>query len=139
MTDHVLSASSQGTRSMKIHLSSLALNFDISPYFIIANIPSGNLLRLKWLFIILQVIGGQFGIPLFIATMLFSSRVKRHLMLVNFCGSWIIYSIVYCLTFVIRWQIFLLMSMMLNEIAGCITKTIMTLVQARAFVLGKRS
>lgn len=37
--------------------------------------------------------------PLFVATMLVSSKVKRHMTLINFCWTWIIYSIVYCLTY----------------------------------------
>lgn len=67
---------------------------------IAANVPSTQISRLSPLFVTLQVIGGQVGLPLFIGTMLFSKKIKRHLMLVNFCGSWIIYSIVYCLTYV---------------------------------------
>jgi len=63
-----------------------------------ANVPSTRISQLTPLFVTLQVIGGQVGLPLFIGTMLFSKKIKRHLMLVNFCGSWIIYSIVYCLT-----------------------------------------
>ena len=66
-----------------------------------ANVPPAQIGQLKPLFVTLQVIGGQVGLPLFIGTMLFSKKVKRHLMLVNFCGSWIIYSIVYCLTYVL--------------------------------------
>ncbi|EJC98875.1 uncharacterized protein FOMMEDRAFT_23277 [Fomitiporia mediterranea MF3/22] len=63
-----------------------------------ANIPSPDVNKYKALFIFLQVFGGQIGMPLFVGTMLLSSSVKRHLTLVNFCVSWIIYSIVYCLT-----------------------------------------
>ena len=63
-----------------------------------ANIPSESVKRYEALFIFFQVFGGQVGMPLFIITMLFAPSVKRHLTLVNFCASWIIYSIVYCLT-----------------------------------------
>ncbi|KAL5501409.1 hypothetical protein ACEPAH_8669 [Sanghuangporus vaninii] len=63
-----------------------------------ANIPSESVKKDEALFIFLQVFGGQIGMPLFIVTMLFAPSVKRHLTLVNFCASWIIYSIVYCLT-----------------------------------------
>lgn len=51
------------------------------------------------LFVFLQAAGGQVGLPLFVATMLVSSKVKRHMTLINFCWTWIIYSIVYCLTY----------------------------------------
>lgn len=54
--------------------------------------------RYEGLFISLQVIGGQIGLPLFIATMLLARSVKRHYILVNFCFSWIVYSVAYCLT-----------------------------------------
>ncbi|KAL5512797.1 hypothetical protein ACEPAG_3063 [Sanghuangporus baumii] len=63
-----------------------------------ANIPSQSVKKYEALFIFLQVFGGQIGMPLFIVTMMFAPSVKRHLTLVNFCASWIIYSIVYCLT-----------------------------------------
>ncbi|OCB92249.1 hypothetical protein A7U60_g341 [Sanghuangporus baumii] len=63
-----------------------------------ANIPSESVKKYEALFVFLQVFGGQIGMPLFIVTMLFAPSVKRHLTLVNFCASWIIYSIVYCLT-----------------------------------------
>lgn len=52
------------------------------------------------LYVFLQVAGGQVGLPLFVVTMLVSSKVKRHLTLINFCWTWIVYSIVYCLTYV---------------------------------------
>ena len=65
---------------------------------LLANVPSKNILDLQPLFIFLQVFGGQIGMPLFVGTLLFAPSVKRHLTLVNFCLSWIIYSIVYCLT-----------------------------------------
>ena len=51
------------------------------------------------LFVALQVIGGQIGLPLFVATMLLARSVKRHFILMNFCFSWIFYSIAYCLTY----------------------------------------
>lgn len=52
------------------------------------------------LYVTLLVFGGQIGLPVFVATMLLSSKVKRHGSLINFCATWIIYSVVYCLTYV---------------------------------------
>ncbi|KAH8108711.1 hypothetical protein DFH11DRAFT_1069631 [Phellopilus nigrolimitatus] len=69
-------------------------NFEVDP----ANDPSKKVARYKPLFVFLQVFGGQIGLPLFVGTMIFSRSVKRHLTLVNFCVSWIIYSVVYCLS-----------------------------------------
>lgn len=50
------------------------------------------------LYVTLLVFGGQIGLPVFVATMMLSSKVRRHGSLINFCATWIIYSIVYCLT-----------------------------------------
>ncbi|TDL26181.1 hypothetical protein BD410DRAFT_826041 [Rickenella mellea] len=48
----------------------------------------------------LQVIGGQVALPLFVGTVLISRklRVKTCPTLINFCITWIIYSVIYCLT-----------------------------------------
>ncbi|KAI5120773.1 hypothetical protein M0805_004736 [Coniferiporia weirii] len=62
------------------------------------NAPSESVRRLKLLFVFLQAFGGQIGLPLFVGTMLIAPGVKRHLTLVNFLASWIINSVVYCLT-----------------------------------------
>lgn len=65
-----------------------------------SDIPSKRVGKYNALFVVLQVLGGQIGLPLFIATMLIAPNVKKHLTLVNFFLSWIIYSIVYCLAYV---------------------------------------
>ncbi|KAJ6500744.1 hypothetical protein C8R45DRAFT_978971 [Mycena sanguinolenta] len=43
-------------------------------------------------FMFLQIFGGHFGIPLLLLTSVFSKKVQRHPMLVNFWVTWIIYT-----------------------------------------------
>ncbi|TDL17629.1 hypothetical protein BD410DRAFT_541632 [Rickenella mellea] len=53
------------------------------------------------LLITLQIVGGQVALPLFVGTMLVLSnkmQVVAHPALINFCITWIVYSIIYCLT-----------------------------------------
>ena len=56
--------------------------------------------NLRVLFIILQIFGGQVGLPVFVGTMILAPSVKRHWTLINFLVSWIMYSMVFCLTYV---------------------------------------
>lgn len=56
-----------------------------------------NLEHLTPLYLALQIIGGQIGLPIIITTILFSKRISRHPTLINFCITWVIYSISYCI------------------------------------------
>ena len=49
------------------------------------------------IFTVLQVAGGQALLPLLTLTILFSSRIKRHPVFINFCFSWIFSSVVFCI------------------------------------------
>ncbi|TDL26567.1 hypothetical protein BD410DRAFT_882098 [Rickenella mellea] len=56
--------------------------------------------HLTELLVALQIFGGQIALPLFVGTLLVSGRLRAvaHPVLINFCITWILYSIVYCLT-----------------------------------------
>ncbi|KAF9015631.1 hypothetical protein BDQ17DRAFT_1395871 [Cyathus striatus] len=45
------------------------------------------------LFLALHVAGGQVGLPIIITTFLLSKNVHRHPTLINFCVTWVIYSV----------------------------------------------
>jgi len=62
--------------------------------------PSAQLVdlsRLETAFIAVHIIGGHIGIPLLVLTFLLSKRVHTHPTLVNFCCSWILYSVAFCM------------------------------------------
>jgi hypothetical protein len=44
-------------------------------------------------YLILLVLGGHVGMSLLLATNFLSSHVKRHIMFVNFCITWMIYTL----------------------------------------------
>ncbi|TDL30005.1 hypothetical protein BD410DRAFT_893190 [Rickenella mellea] len=46
----------------------------------------------------LHMIGGHVGLPLFVGTIMLSKRLHAHYSMLNFCLTWIIFSIVFCLT-----------------------------------------
>jgi hypothetical protein len=48
-------------------------------------------------FLALQIAGGQVGLPIIILTFILSKNVHRHPTLINFCITWSISSIAYCL------------------------------------------
>jgi len=56
-----------------------------------------NLSHLTSPYVALHIIGGQIGLPIIIVTFLLAKNVNRHPTLVNFCITWIIYSVSYCL------------------------------------------
>ncbi|KAI0734706.1 hypothetical protein C8Q72DRAFT_807313 [Fomitopsis betulina] len=56
-----------------------------------------SLHRLAPLYLALHITGGHVLLPLLIATLLLSNRVKRHPAVVNFCVTWVIYSVSYSL------------------------------------------
>lgn len=61
--------------------------------------------------------GGQVGLPILIATFLFAKKVYRHPTLINFCITWVIYSVSYsmlCVHFTTFWS-YLEFSMKLVE------------------------
>ncbi|TDL16474.1 hypothetical protein BD410DRAFT_844367 [Rickenella mellea] len=51
----------------------------------------------EWIFLILQVTGGQILLPIIIATSLFSKSTPRHTIFLNFCLSWSLSSIIFSL------------------------------------------
>ncbi|KII94091.1 hypothetical protein PLICRDRAFT_50077 [Plicaturopsis crispa FD-325 SS-3] len=55
-------------------------------------------------FLALHLIGGHIGLPILVLTFLFAKNVSRHPTLINFCVTWIVYSITYCLSFYGRWE-----------------------------------
>ncbi|KAH9858011.1 hypothetical protein C2E23DRAFT_880684 [Lenzites betulinus] len=59
--------------------------------------PPPDLRGLTPLFLTIHILGGHIGLPLLVATFLFSKTVKRHATIINFCVIWILYSIIYCL------------------------------------------
>ncbi|KAH7930427.1 hypothetical protein BV22DRAFT_63183 [Leucogyrophana mollusca] len=60
-----------------------------------ANPP--NFEYLAPVFLFLLVAGGQVGLPIIVCTAIFSRRLAWHPTLINFCVTWIVYSVVYCL------------------------------------------
>ncbi|KAI0830493.1 hypothetical protein BC628DRAFT_872170 [Trametes gibbosa] len=59
--------------------------------------PPPDLRGLTPVFLTIHVLGGHIGLPLLVATFLFSKTAKRHTTIINFCVIWILYSIIYCL------------------------------------------
>ncbi|KAI0375183.1 hypothetical protein BV20DRAFT_253376 [Pilatotrama ljubarskyi] len=59
--------------------------------------PPPDLTALTPVFLAIHVIGGHIGLPLVVATYLFSKTARRHPTIINFCAIWILYSIIYCL------------------------------------------
>lgn len=45
----------------------------------------------------LHIVGGHVGLPILVLTFLFSKKVSRHPTIVNFCVTWILYSVSFCL------------------------------------------
>ncbi|KAI0801086.1 hypothetical protein C8Q74DRAFT_1364735 [Fomes fomentarius] len=60
------------------------------------NLPP-DLRNLTSVFFAIHLLGGHIGLPILVATFLFSKTAKRHPTVVNFCVIWILYSIIYCL------------------------------------------
>ncbi|KAH7908006.1 hypothetical protein BJ138DRAFT_1182048 [Hygrophoropsis aurantiaca] len=56
-----------------------------------------DLRHLSTTYLFLLVSGGQIGLPIIVFTVLYSRKLAWHPTLVNFCITWIIYSVVYCL------------------------------------------
>ncbi|KZS88489.1 hypothetical protein SISNIDRAFT_470109 [Sistotremastrum niveocremeum HHB9708] len=56
----------------------------------------------EWVFIILQILGGQIGLPILLGTFLLSKRTSRTAVLDSFCLTWIISSISYSLLLYVR-------------------------------------
>ncbi|KAI0639591.1 hypothetical protein C8Q77DRAFT_74265 [Trametes polyzona] len=59
--------------------------------------PPPDLGALTPLFLTIHLLGGHIGLPILVATFLFSKTAKRHPTVINFCVIWILYSIIYCL------------------------------------------
>ena len=49
------------------------------------------------IFFLLQIIGGHIGLPILLIFSIFSKRVHRNLIFLNFCAIWIFSSIVFSL------------------------------------------
>jgi hypothetical protein len=64
------------------------------------------------IYLALLVAGGYIGLPVVVVTFLVSRKVSRHPAIINFCITWIIYSVVYTL---------LCVSLTLTE--TCLSKT----------------
>ncbi|KAL4263414.1 hypothetical protein AB1N83_005869 [Pleurotus pulmonarius] len=58
---------------------------------------SPNLEHLAPYFFALHLAGGHIGLPILLLTFIFAKNVVRHPTLLNFCITWIIYSISYCI------------------------------------------
>jgi hypothetical protein len=58
---------------------------------------SPDLGHLRTAYLVLHIIGGQVGLPIMVLTFLLCKNVSRHPTLVNFCITWIVYSVSYCL------------------------------------------
>ncbi|KAI0361424.1 hypothetical protein OH77DRAFT_427554 [Trametes cingulata] len=63
--------------------------------------PPPDLRELTPVFLAIHLIGGHIGLPLLVATFLFSKHAKRPSTIINFCIIWILYSIIYCLLAVV--------------------------------------
>jgi len=55
---------------------------------------------IRYGFLALHIAGGQVGLPIIILTFILSKNVHRHPTLINFCITWSISSIAYCLLYV---------------------------------------
>ena len=62
-----------------------------------ADPPSPDLSGLTPVFFAIHLAGGHIGLPILVGTFLFSKTAKRHPTIVNFCVTWIFYSVIYCL------------------------------------------
>jgi len=64
-----------------------------------AGVPGPEIVKFTGLFAAMHIIGGQIGLPLVVAGMLFSKEIRRRRpwILINFCLSWIVFSIIFCL------------------------------------------
>ncbi|KAI8990446.1 hypothetical protein BD414DRAFT_535755 [Trametes punicea] len=60
-------------------------------------LPPPDLKSLTPVFLTIHLAGGHIGLPILVATFLFSKTAKRHPTIINFCVIWILYSIIYCL------------------------------------------
>ena len=75
---------------------------------------TSNLQGLTPLWLFLHIAGGQIGLPLAVFTNILLSRsTGKNLTLINFCVTWIIYSVVYCLLCGVRKISLLLVAHML--------------------------
>ncbi|KAI0756825.1 hypothetical protein C8Q80DRAFT_1091399 [Daedaleopsis nitida] len=59
--------------------------------------PPPDMRGLDSVFFAIHILGGHIGLPILVATFLFSKTAKRHPTVINFCVTWILYSIIYCL------------------------------------------
>jgi len=56
-----------------------------------------NLAGLTPVYFALHLAGGHVGLPILVLTFLLSKEVQRHPVIINFCITWMIYSISFCL------------------------------------------
>ncbi|KIJ22088.1 hypothetical protein PAXINDRAFT_165374, partial [Paxillus involutus ATCC 200175] len=56
-----------------------------------------DLRHLTSVYLALLIMGGQIGLPIIVLTALVCKKVTWHPTLINFCITWIIYSVIYCL------------------------------------------
>ncbi|KAF9225453.1 hypothetical protein BS17DRAFT_751217 [Gyrodon lividus] len=61
------------------------------------NLHPPDLRHLTSVYLALLIIGGQIGLPIIVLTALVCKKVTWHPTLINFCITWIIYSVIYCL------------------------------------------
>lgn len=45
----------------------------------------------------LHIVGGHIGLPILVLTFIISKRAKRSITVINFCITWILFSVSYCL------------------------------------------
>ncbi|OBZ79461.1 hypothetical protein A0H81_01208 [Grifola frondosa] len=63
-----------------------------------ASSSTPDLQELTPVFFGLHLVGGQIGLPIVVCIFLLSKDVRRHTTIINFCITWIIYSVAYCLS-----------------------------------------
>ncbi|TFK56657.1 hypothetical protein OE88DRAFT_1650053 [Heliocybe sulcata] len=90
---------STGTPSFRHLLSELLplrwMPFETKAVWVRDNL---SLASLRPAYLALHIAGGHIGLPLLVLTFLLSKRVSCHPTLINFCITWILYSICYSLT-----------------------------------------
>jgi hypothetical protein len=62
-----------------------------------ATLDSDDRRGLLTAFLALQILGGHVGIPLMLLTIFFSRQIMRHPIFVNFCATWILFTLSYTL------------------------------------------
>ncbi|KZT02443.1 uncharacterized protein LAESUDRAFT_815296 [Laetiporus sulphureus 93-53] len=58
-----------------------------------------ELLKLVPLFFTLHIVGGHVGLPMLVCTFFASKTTRSNPIIINFCVTWVIYSISFCLLF----------------------------------------